>query len=61
MLFTLVNNLTRESLTIKVASSIGGNDVAEVLQRVARARGLLKSIGVDNSPQFTSKRLDHCT
>ena len=57
-LFTLVDNFTRESLAIEVDRSIGGDQVVEVLQRVAAGRGLPKSIRVDNGPEFTSRRLD---
>ena len=51
-LLTIVDNFTRESLAIKVAASIKGEAVVDVLQRLPR------TIRVDNGPEFTSKRLD---
>jgi hypothetical protein len=38
-LLTIVDNFTRESLTIDVAVSIGGQWVAEVLSRLDQQRG----------------------
>ena len=57
-LLTLVDNFTRESLAIRVAASIRGQDVVEVLQRLREQRRLPRTIRVDNGPEFTSKRLD---
>ncbi len=57
-LLTIVDNFTRESPAIEVAPSIGGHQVVEVLERLARQRSLPKTIRVDNGPEFTSKLLD---
>ena len=57
-LLTIVDNITRESLAIKVAASIRGQDVVDVLQRLKEQRRLPRTIRVDNGPEFTSKRLD---
>lgn len=57
-LLTLVDNFTRESLSIEVDEHLGGQRVVEVLMRIASDRGLPEKIRVDNGPEFTSKRLD---
>ena len=57
-LLTIVDNFTRESLAIKVAASIGGQGVVEVLHRLMKQYRMPKTIRVDNGPEFTSKRLD---
>ena len=57
-LLTIVDNFTRESLAIRVAASIRGQDVVEVLQCLREQRRLPRTIRVDNGPEFTSKRLD---
>ena len=57
-LLTIVDNFTRESLAIKVAASIGGQGVVEVLHRLMKQHRMPKTIRVDNGPEFTSKRLD---
>jgi len=57
-LLTLVDNFTRESLAVEVATHLGGRQVVEVLQLVSRQRSLPKTIRVDNGPEFISKILD---
>jgi putative transposase len=57
-LLTLVDNFTRESLSITVDQHIRGLDVADVLTGVGLAQGLPKKIQVDNGTEFTSKKLD---
>ncbi len=57
-LLTIVDNFTRESPAIEVAPSIGGHQVVEVLERLARQRSLPKTIRVDNGPEFTLQLLD---
>ena len=57
-LLTIVDNFTRESLAIKVAASIGGQGVVEVLHQLMKEHRIPKTIRVDNGPEFTSKRLD---
>ena len=51
---TIVDNYSRESLAIKVATSIKGENVVEVMQQ----HRLPRTIRVNNGPEFTSKRLD---
>lgn len=55
---TLVDNMSRESPAIAVDSGFSGQRVVAILDRLAGARGLPKSIQVDNGPEFTSKALD---
>jgi len=55
---TLVDNFSRESLTLEVAQRFRGDDVAEILSQAVRWRGTPQSIRVDNGPEFTSKALD---
>jgi putative transposase len=57
-LLTLVDNFTRESLSIEVDTHLGGHRVVEVLQRISVGRSLPKTIRVDNGPEFISKVLD---
>ena len=57
-LLTLVDNFTRESLTIEVDMHLGGHRVVEVLQCLSEKRGLPRTIRVDNGPEFISKVLD---
>ena len=45
-LLTIVDNFTRESLAIKVAASIGGQGVVEVLSRLRQQHRLPKTIPV---------------
>jgi putative transposase len=56
--FTLVDNMTRESPAIEVSSSFSGQAVAEVLECLAQTTGLPQVIQVDNGPEFVSKALD---
>jgi putative transposase len=55
---TLVDDYSRECLTLEVDTSIGGARVARVLDRLAAMRGLPKYIRVDNGPEFTGQALD---
>ena len=57
-LLTTVDNFTRESLAIKVAASVKGEGVVEVLQGLMQRRRLPGTIRVDNGPEFSSMRLD---
>jgi putative transposase len=57
-LLTLVYNFTRESLVIEVSWRLGGHGIVATLMQVVEAKGLSKSIRIDNSPEFTSKVLD---
>ena len=57
-LLTIVDNFTRESLAIKVAARIGGQEVVEVLHQLMRQHRMPKTIRLGNGPEFTPKRLD---
>ena len=53
-LLTLVDNFTRESLSVEVDTHLGGQRVVEVLQSISQRRNLPKTIRVDNGPEFIS-------
>lgn len=53
----IVDDYTREYLAIGVDTSLPGLWAAQVLQRLAELRGLLKSITVDNGPEFAGRAL----
>ena len=55
---TLVDNFSRESLSLRVAERFRGEDVVKVLEAISAQRGFPKSIRVDNGPEFISKSLD---
>ena len=55
---TLVDNLSRESLAIRVGQRFTGDDVVRVMEDVVSTRGAPESIQVDNGPEFISKSLD---
>lgn len=55
---TIVDDFSRECPTIEVDTSIGGFRVTRVLDRLSEARGMPKSITVDNGPEFAGKVLD---
>lgn len=55
---TVLDECTRESLALEVASSIPGERVVRVLDRIAAERGYPFEIIVDNGPEFTSRALD---
>ncbi len=58
-LLTVVDTYTRESLAIEVDTSISGERVARVLDRVIAARGAQpEEIVMDNGPEMTSRALD---
>ena len=57
-LLTIVDHFTRESLAIEVGQRMRGKNVVSALERLACNRTLLKSLCVDNGPEFTSKVLD---
>ena len=58
-LLTIVDTYTRESLAIEVDTSIGGERVARVLDRVIAERGAQpEEIVMDNGPEMTSRALD---
>ncbi len=55
---TIVDNVTRVSPAIEVGSSITGERVVGVLERLKRTVGRPERIAVDNGPEFISKALD---
>lgn len=55
---TMVDVFTKESLKIEVDTSINGERVVRVLNRIVEERGLPEAITVDNGPEFRSKALD---
>ena len=54
---TLIDVFTRECLALEADTSISGERVARVLDRVAQERGLPDAIMVDNGTEFTSKAM----
>ncbi len=55
---TVVDAYTREALAIEVGQGIKGEQVVEVMTRLAVLRGAPSTIRVDNGPEFVSKALD---
>ncbi|QHE91505.1 hypothetical protein PI93_021490 [Pandoraea fibrosis] len=54
----VVDDYTRECLVIEVDTSLPGQRVRQVLERLREMRGLPLSITVDNGPEFAGKVLD---
>jgi putative transposase len=54
----IVDDFTRECLAIEVDRSLPGLRVARVLDRLAGAVGLPRTIVVDNGPEFSGRTLD---
>lgn len=55
---TLVDNVSRVSPAIEVATSLTGERVVEVLERLRPTHGVPERIAIDNGPEFISKALD---
>lgn len=55
---TLVDAFTRESLAIEVDTSLPGERVVRVLERVLGMRGLPAVLTVDNGPELAGKAMD---
>jgi putative transposase len=55
---TIVDNVSRVSPAIEVGSSITGERVVGVLERLKRMVGRPERIAIDNGPEFISKALD---
>lgn len=55
---TVVDCHTRESLAIEPRASFRAYHVVEALDRIARSRGLPKTIRCDNGPEFAGRVLD---
>ena len=56
--FNIVDDMTRECPAIEVAHSLPALRIIQVLDRLARTRGLPKSIVCDNGPEFAGHALD---
>ncbi len=54
---TVMDNFTRESVTIEVDTSISGERVTRVLDWLKMVHGLPETIIVDNGPEFTSRAM----
>lgn len=54
----IVDDCTRECLSIEVDTSLTGRRVVAVLERLADSRGLPRSITVDHGPEFEGQALD---
>lgn len=55
---TIVDNVSRVSTAIAVATSLTGDRVVGVLEGLRRTVGAPKWIAIDNGPKFISKALD---
>lgn len=53
----IIDDGTREGLAMEVDTSITGDRVARVLDRIAESRPLPQRIVVDNGPEFTGKAM----
>lgn len=58
VLSTLVDQFTRECPVIEVDTSLPGERVVRVLDRVIAARGTPRVITIDNGPELAGKALD---
>ena len=54
----IVDQYSRECLALEVDSSLPGQRVVRVLDRLATDRGLPEVLVIDNGPEFTGKTLD---
>ena len=54
----IVDQYSRECLALEVDSSLPGQRVVRVLDRLAAERGLPEVLVIDNGPEFTGKTLD---
>lgn len=57
-IFAVVDDYSRESLSLEVDTSIGGWRVARVLDRIVAERGRPDYIRCENGPEFTGQALD---
>ncbi len=56
---TVVDQYTRECVTLLADTTLSGEKVAAALDKILLKRGAPASITVDNGTEFTSKALDH--
>ena len=54
----IVDDFSRECVATEVGRSIPGAQVFRLLDRLARTRGLPRTVVMDNGPEFTSRALD---
>jgi len=54
----VIDTYTREALAIEVDTSLPGERVARVLERIAAERGMPEQIVLDNGPELTGRALD---
>ena len=57
-MLTIVDQFTRECLSIEVGLGMTGKQVSEVLDRLLEIRGKVGSIRVDNGPEFAGNAMD---
>jgi len=57
-ILTIVDDYSRECPALEVDTSLSGQRVIAVLDRLAEARGLPQVITLDNGPEFAGKALD---
>lgn len=57
-ILTVVDDATKESVLIEPAHSLTGDDVAELLDRVAQFRGYPEAVRTDQGPEFTCRAFD---
>jgi putative transposase len=56
---TVVDQYTRECLTLHADTALSGEKVAAALDEITARRGAPESITVDNGTDFASKAMDH--
>jgi len=56
---TVVDQYTRECLTLHADTALSGEKVAAALDKIVASRGAPKSITVDNGTEFAIKAMDH--
>ena len=54
----IIDDFSRECVAIEVDTSLGGERVVRVLERLKEQRELPERVVMDNGPEFTSKALD---
>jgi putative transposase len=57
-LLAVVDTVTREALAIEVDTSLPGERVVRVLERITTERGVPHAIVLDNGPELTGRALD---
>lgn len=57
-LLAVVDTVTREALAVEVDTSLPGERVVRVLERIAAERGVPDAIVLDNGPELTGRALD---